>query len=448
MLRIVSAALEDALRRRYSPVHVAARLAQLDEVAGACRARRGRRCAPAWPRSRRRWPGGCGCRRRWRGAGSAHRRAHAGGARRRCCSGCGDARAGFAALPVDDRLPRRPPEPVAMRRLSMPRMTARGPRRALRPPRRAAARAVAAGPGQQRGRTRAAAGRLRRLARRAGARRAADRRRRLRRRRRAARRCARRSPRARPAGAVPRRAGAGRAGAAHAAVAPGPHRRPPAARSHARAAIERVADDVPRRMAARRPRGWDEELALLHGLGDLAALRWDELRGQLRSREWREAQRLAALLRSCRALAELIRRARPQRAPSRAAAAHRRRAPRPPMRRCRCVRRETRLPDAPGEITGIRFSGRLERMLASEAVHAAPPGAAQAVARAPGREPAARPTRARRCWSTGVPDPQGRARGRAAPPRRERAASAGRSSCASTPRARCAARRRTSPRRW
>ena len=28
MLRIVSAALEDALRRRWSPVHVAARLAQ------------------------------------------------------------------------------------------------------------------------------------------------------------------------------------------------------------------------------------------------------------------------------------------------------------------------------------------------------------------------------------------------------------------------------------
>ena len=29
---------------------------------------------------------------------------------------------------------------------------------------------------------------------------------------------------------------------------------------------------------------------------------------------------------------------------------------------------ETRLPDAPGEITGVRFSSRLERMLASEAV--------------------------------------------------------------------------------
>jgi MoxR-like ATPase len=38
MLRIVSQQLEDSLRRRYSPVHLAARLAQLDEVLGSTRA--------------------------------------------------------------------------------------------------------------------------------------------------------------------------------------------------------------------------------------------------------------------------------------------------------------------------------------------------------------------------------------------------------------------------
>ncbi len=38
MLRIMSSALEDAMRRRWSPLHVAARLAQIDEVAGRARA--------------------------------------------------------------------------------------------------------------------------------------------------------------------------------------------------------------------------------------------------------------------------------------------------------------------------------------------------------------------------------------------------------------------------
>jgi hypothetical protein len=36
--------------------------------------------------------------------------------------------------------------------------------------------------------------------------------------------------------------------------------------------------------------GWEEVLALLQTLGDLARLRWDELKGRLNSREWREAQ--------------------------------------------------------------------------------------------------------------------------------------------------------------
>ena len=113
--------------------------------------------------------------------------------------------------------------------------------------------------------------------------------------------------------------------------------------------------------------GWEEMLALLQGLGDLAHMSWDQLRGLLRSREWREAQRISALLAHLQPLVELIRslgRAQhaPQRPPAVSAAPRSRREP-VPLRE-----RETRLPDAPGELKGIRHSDRLERMLGSEAM--------------------------------------------------------------------------------
>lgn len=114
--------------------------------------------------------------------------------------------------------------------------------------------------------------------------------------------------------------------------------------------------------------GLDEDLVLLQGLGDFAELHWDELRGQLRSRPWAEARRAAEHLSQLPALAELIRRlgrtergtqARPSPSP----------APRPQARSPAPVRAvHTRLPDAPGEITGVRWSASLERMLGSEAV--------------------------------------------------------------------------------
>ena len=113
--------------------------------------------------------------------------------------------------------------------------------------------------------------------------------------------------------------------------------------------------------------GWEEVLALMQGLGDLAHLSWDQLRGLLRSREWREAQRISALLAHLQPLVELIRalgRAQhhPQRPPATSAARHSRLDPMPQRER------ETRLPDAPGELKGIRHSDRLERMLGSEAL--------------------------------------------------------------------------------
>ncbi|MBX3606100.1 MAG: VWA domain-containing protein [Piscinibacter sp.] len=133
-----------------------------------------------------------------------------------------------------------------------------------------------------------------------------------------------------------------------------------------RAAIARAAADFHAEWQVEKA-GWEEQLALLRDLGDLAALRWDELRGRLAAREWREAQRLAALLEHLQPLAELIdtlgrsehhpprsRTPAPQRAAADTAL---------PL-----VERETRLPDAPGELRGIRHSDRIERMLGSEAL--------------------------------------------------------------------------------
>jgi uncharacterized protein with von Willebrand factor type A (vWA) domain len=113
--------------------------------------------------------------------------------------------------------------------------------------------------------------------------------------------------------------------------------------------------------------GLEEELALLQGLGDLANLRWDTLRGQLRSREWQAARRASEWLQQLPTLADLVRRL--GRA-ERSTAAPRSRPPQAEERPARAhgVRAvQTRLPDAPGEITGVRLSGRIERMLGSEA---------------------------------------------------------------------------------
>lgn len=109
---------------------------------------------------------------------------------------------------------------------------------------------------------------------------------------------------------------------------------------------------------------WDRVLALLQDLGELAGLPWDALRGRLARREWQVAQQLAALLDRVPALAALI--AALGRGLPRAAQAQG--APRPhgpTSTRVRMV--ETRLPDAPGEIRGVRPGRQLARMLPSEA---------------------------------------------------------------------------------
>jgi uncharacterized protein with von Willebrand factor type A (vWA) domain len=111
--------------------------------------------------------------------------------------------------------------------------------------------------------------------------------------------------------------------------------------------------------------GLQDDLALLRDLSGGAHLPWGELRGRLRSREWHEARRAAdrlALLPELTALLQRLGRRefspRADRAPAPQATAQR-----VPLRAV-----PTRLPGAPGEITGIRFDSRIEHMLPSEAI--------------------------------------------------------------------------------
>jgi uncharacterized protein with von Willebrand factor type A (vWA) domain len=112
--------------------------------------------------------------------------------------------------------------------------------------------------------------------------------------------------------------------------------------------------------------GLEDELALLRDLADGAHLRWDALRGQLRSREWQAARQAADRLAELPSLVALLERlgrsaARPG-PPPRPAAQAQEAAQRLPLRA-----EETRIPGAPGELTGIRLAAGLERMLPAEA---------------------------------------------------------------------------------
>ena len=159
--------------------------------------------------------------------------------------------------------------------------------------------------------------------------------------------------------------------------------------------------------------GWEEALALMQGLGDLSALRWDQLQGRLNAREWREAQRLSGMLAHLQPLVELIRtlgRAHhhPQRPPAAAPQAALQDTPLPLMER------ETRLPDAPGELMGIRHSDRIERMLGSEAVQMRHP-VLHKLWRARLAESRLLTYQSEAVLIEPVPDPRGRARHHAAP---------------------------------
>ena len=114
---------------------------------------------------------------------------------------------------------------------------------------------------------------------------------------------------------------------------------------------------------------WEAFLALVQGLGDLSALRWDELQGLLRERErheWREIERLQTLMQARPELAALIQRlGREQRSVNAPARAQPRDAGTQAQGGRKAVR--TLLVGAPGELRGLAHGGRLEQMLPSEA---------------------------------------------------------------------------------
>lgn len=132
-------------------------------------------------------------------------------------------------------------------------------------------------------------------------------------------------------------------------------------------AIARMAEAFRAEWAVERA-DWEEAQALLQGLGDGHHLRWDAVKGHLRSREWHEARRLAGLMAQRPELAALLRRvgrSRQRLASSKHAtpSANLLQNPNPPVG-LRPV--ETVLPDAPGELRGIRLGERIERLLGSE----------------------------------------------------------------------------------
>ena len=112
MLRIVSATLEAQLRRRYSTVHVAARLAQMDEVATRADAARAGVASQLAALQRqldgRVWLPPAIARRLQ--AGPAHTLAVLDG----LCERLQAARDGFAKLPLDADLPPNPPAPLVL----------------------------------------------------------------------------------------------------------------------------------------------------------------------------------------------------------------------------------------------------------------------------------------------------------------------------------------------
>jgi len=164
--------------------------------------------------------------------------------------------------------------------------------------------------------------------------------------------------------------------------------------------------------------GWEELLALLQGLGDLPNMRQDALRGHLTSREFREAQRISALLPHLQPLADLIRRL-GRAEPHPGALPCRQSPPLAPATQWAPMRlRETRLPDAPGELKGIRHSDRIERMLGSEALQIRHP-VLHKLWRARLAESRLLTYESEAVLIEAVPDPSARLRQQAAPPQQQ-----------------------------
>lgn len=132
-------------------------------------------------------------------------------------------------------------------------------------------------------------------------------------------------------------------------------------------AIARMLQDFSSEWTEQR-QGWEEVLSLFQTLGELPHLRWDELRGRLSSREWLEARRIGELLLHLKELSSFIDHVgRAQRMGDMPPSA--RPEPQAPEPRQRvAVEITTHLSDQAGALRGVKRSGEISRMLASEAL--------------------------------------------------------------------------------
>ena len=135
------------------------------------------------------------------------------------------------------------------------------------------------------------------------------------------------------------------------------------------AAIEQMAQEFRDSWTLQR-QGWDEVLALLQSIGDLAHLRWDELKGQLSRREWQEARRIGELLQRLPGLARFIdqvgRRRSERGHPD---ALQPRPQPQPDTRAARHPADEQERRPEPTAVDGVHRSRALARMAGSEALN-------------------------------------------------------------------------------
>ncbi len=112
---------------------------------------------------------------------------------------------------------------------------------------------------------------------------------------------------------------------------------------------------------------WDMVAALLQGLGDLALMTSDSLRGKLTSRAWLQAQALSELIKTAPEIVALVQRL-GRGVPRASAVAHEAQQALPQATlRAPVVWRSTVLPDLPGEMHGIRLGANLSRMVPAEA---------------------------------------------------------------------------------
>ncbi len=130
---------------------------------------------------------------------------------------------------------------------------------------------------------------------------------------------------------------------------------------------------------------WDEVAALLRGMGEFAMLSWDTLQGRLQGRDIARAQALAELIATAPEILALI--ARIGRGIERSSPVDPSPLAQPELADTAVpvVWRSTELPDAPGQIHGVRFGNRLARMVPAEAAQLRHPVLRQTVARAAGR---------------------------------------------------------------